>query len=109
VADHVAAIRRNLPLMLTAPIAAEAHIQGRLARIESSAAALRAEVEALRAHAGMTLPTQRVLRYVSWEESDELLALARALIDHIEAGKLAKRVCDLLVPGALLARHGSGR
>lgn len=52
---------------------------------------------------GLTLPTQRVLRYLSWERADELHHLAQPLVDHVVAGKLAKNVCDLLLPGTLLA------
>lgn len=35
-------------------------------------------------------------------ETDELHCLAQPLVDHAVAGKLAKRVCDLLLPGVEL-------
>lgn len=42
-------------------------------------------------------------RVVSREIAEDLHALAQPLVDHVEAGKLAKRVVDFLTPGAALA------
>jgi len=65
-------------------------------------AASRAEAEELRRRLGPVPERRAVLRYVSWGDAQDIHALAQPLVDHVEAGKLAKRVCDFLTPGAVL-------
>ncbi len=71
---------------------------------DTAEAALRARLREYREALGPVPGGCRVLRYVTWEIADGLHRLAQPLVDHPEAGKLAKHVCDFLTPGAALAR-----